>query len=996
VQEDIISIKGARTHNLKNINVDIPRGKFVVITGVSGSGKSSLAFDTIYAEGQRRYVESLSAYARQFLHMMDKPDVDNISGLSPAISIDQKTRSHNPRSTVGTVTEIYDYLRLLFARVGIPYSPTTGLPIEAQSIDQMVEKVANLGGGTKFYVLAPVIRDKKGEYKKDINEYRKQGFQRVIVDEEIFDTDFVPNLERYEKHTVSLIIDRLVIPIEKMLEGAWRTRLVSSLEVALRLTNGIAWIKLVDNKDEILVLSEKFACPVSGFTIEEIEPRLFSFNNPQGACPQCNGLGIENKFDVHKIINWSLSIKQGAIISLTDEKKSIYKMKSIKKYYQQLLETVAKQFNIPLTTPFSMLSEEQQNIILNGTGDVVVPMKMQGKHKDFNFNKPFEGVLNIVNRRFNESEEENWVREMLTPIQTTCPCSKCKGLRLKQEALCVKVNEKNIAEISKLSVKDAINWFENITLSKKNSQIAERIIKEIKNRLIFLKDVGLNYLTLSRRSETLSGGESQRIRLASQIGSGLTGVLYVLDEPSIGLHQRDNERLLGTIKNLRDLGNSVIVVEHDEDAIRNADFVVDMGPHAGVYGGEVIAIGTVEEILKSEKSITADYLTGRKKIEVPEKRRPINPNSCKRSENDDKSSRKKLVCESKKAENENWRGIGDDKKKWGDVHWLSIENAKVHNLKNVSVDIPLGRFVCVTGISGSGKSSLILDGLFKNLTKRLRGESVEMNDCSNILGAEYIDKIIDIDQSSIGKTPRSNPATYVGFFTTIREWFATLPESKARGYTAAKFSFNIKGGRCEACQGDGLLKIEMHFLPDVYVECDQCHGKRYNKETLLIQYKEKNISDILNMSIDEGVKFFENQVGIWRKLKCLQDVGLGYLSIGHPATSLSGGEAQRIKVAKELSRVATGLTLYILDEPTTGLHFEDIRKLVEVLNKLVDHGNSVLIIEHNLDIIKVADWIIDLGPEGGYGGGRIIAQGPPEEIIKISKSYTGKYLKNYI
>ena len=997
MQDGFISIKGARTHNLKNINLDIPRGKFVVITGVSGSGKSSLAFDTIYAEGQRRYVESLSSYARQFLNIMDKPDVDHISGLSPAISIDQKSRSHNPRSTVGTVTEIYDYLRLLFARIGVPYSPVTGLPIEAQSIDQMIFTISKLKSGLKFYVLAPVIRDRKGEYRKEILEYQKQGFQRVFVDGKMFDIDSIPSLEKYEKHTISLVIDRLVIPSNEMLEGAWRTRLASSLETTLKLTQGIVWIKPLDEELQMLVLSEKFACPVSGFSLEEIEPRLFSFNNPQGACSKCNGLGIERKFDVTKIIDFSLSIKQGALKCLTGEEDSVYRLKHVRNYYKKLIEALCEQFKIPYTIPFSSLTQEQQDIILNGTGDINVPLKLYRQdEKEFNFNKPFEGIINILNRRFNEAENDS-IREMLTPLQKECVCSGCNGARLNNEALCVKINGMNIADISSFSIEQAIQWFNNIKLSEKNIKIGEKIITEIKNRLNFLQDVGIGYLTLSRSSSTLSGGESQRIRLASQIGSGLTGVLYVLDEPSIGLHQRDNDKLLKTIKNLRDLGNSVVVVEHDEDAIRQADWIVDMGPMAGQYGGEVIASGTFNQLLQTNGSLTAEYLSGIKKIEVPKTRRPINPETI----DNVGTGKKKLVCESKrkaiaKAQIEGWRGTGDDVKKWGNVPWLSARGITINNLKNIDVDIPLGRFVCITGVSGSGKSSLILEGVFKNLHKKINNEEIDANVCKNIIGSENIDKIIDIDQTPIGRTPRSNPATYIGCFAAIREWFASLPESKARGYGAGRFSFNIKGGRCEACQGDGVLKIEMHFLPDVYVECDQCHGKRYNKETLLVKYKDKNISDILAMSIDEGVSFFENQMSIWNKLKRLQEVGLGYLSIGHSATLLSGGEAQRVKLAKELCRKATGKTLYILDEPTTGLHFEDIRKLIDVLNKLIDQGNSVVVIEHNLDVIKVADWIIDLGPEGGSKGGKIIAQGTPEDIIKNDNSYTGHYLSPYI
>ncbi|MDR0625564.1 MAG: excinuclease ABC subunit UvrA [Holosporales bacterium] len=1033
MQESFIKVKGARTHNLRNISVDIPKNKFVVITGVSGSGKSSLAFDTIYAEGQRRYVESLSVYARQFLHMMDKPDVDHISGLSPAISINQKARSHNPRSTVGTVTEIHDYMRLLFARIGVPYSPSTGRPIEAQSIDQMVEKIVKLGEGAKFYVLAPVVREKKGEYKKELNEYKKQGFQRVIINGVLYDIDSLPALDGNEKNTIAIVVDRLIIPSDKMLEGAWRTRLVASLETTVKLTNGIIWIQQVTvqknnagsktaepretkgkkpqhvakihHSDQLLILSEKFACPETGFSIEEIEPRLFSFNNPQGACTKCNGLGIEYKFDVYKIINWSLSLKQGAIICLTDDTASIYGLQRIRKYYQALIEAVAKMYGIPTTIPFSALSQEHKDIILNGTEETQIPMQVVTRNKVLHFNKPFEGVLNILNRRLNEVES-NSAREKIAPLQTTCPCSKCLGRRLKPEALCVKINGRNIAEVSALSIFEASNWFKNLHLSPKDAKIGEKVIDEINNRLTFLKDVGLGYISLSRRSETLSGGESQRIRLASQIGSGLSGVLYVLDEPSIGLHQRDNDRLLQTIKRLRDLGNSVIVVEHDEDAIRQADWVIDIGPKAGICGGEVVASGELQDVMKAERSLTAAYLTGLKKITVPEIRRPINTALRHSAETSGglwkatgmkaMKSMKRMRMAIQKVETPAWRGGAGDPAKWGNVPWLIAANVRVHNLKNVTARIPLGRFVCVTGVSGSGKSSLVLEGVFKNLEKKLRGEDIDHSNCGGISGVENINKIIDIDQSPIGRTPRSNPGTYVGCFSMIREWFASLPEAKARGYTHGRFSFNIKGGRCEACQGDGQLKIEMHFLPDVYVQCDQCRGKRYNKETLLIQYKNHNIADILDMSIDEGVVFFENQPSIWNKLKSLQDVGLGYLSIGHPATSLSGGEAQRIKLAKELCRKATGKTLYILDEPTTGLHFEDIRKLIEVLDKLVDQGNSVIIIEHNLDVIKVADWLIDLGPDGGDDGGTIVAEGTPEDVADNQHSITGRYLKPFL
>lgn len=991
-QHGVISIRGARTHNLKNISLDIPRQAFVVITGVSGSGKSSLAFDTLYAEGQRRYVDSLSSYARQFLQVVDKPDVDSIEGLSPAISIDQKTKSTNPRSTVGTVTEIYDYLRLLFARIGIPYSPATGLPIEAQSVDQMADRIAQFAPNTKFYLLAPVIRERKGEYKKELQLYKKQGFQRILVDGTVYALDSVPPLEKNDKHVLALVVDRLVVPPAPSAMPAWMTRLRASLETALKVSNGLVWIQKNDelSKDP-LVFSEKFACPVSGFALEEIEPRLFSFNNPQGACPQCNGLGVENTFDTHLVVNWSLSIQQGAVTSLTSGTASVYRLPHVRNYYQQLLETLAKQFKFSALVPFKDLPEKARQIIFYGTGETPVPLTLHTNRKEFHFHKPFEGVIPILMRRYKEANSES-VLEMLAPLMKVTECSVCHGTRLKPEALCVKILGLTIADVTRFSVGQALQWFETLLekLTEKQQKIAEKIVQEIVARLHFLKDVGLEYLTLARESTTLSGGESQRIRLASQIGSGLTGVLYVLDEPSIGLHQRDNDRLLQTLRHLRDLQNTVVVVEHDEDAIRAADWVVDIGPGAGIYGGKLVAQGAPSALINSQESLTAAYLSGRKAIDVPAQRRPVDRHSESLPQ---KVSR--LTCPSKRQQ-EAWRGSDANPKEWGRVPWLRLKGLRLNNLKNIDVDVPVGRFVCVTGVSGSGKSSFVEGCLVPSLTAALDREPLDTTLCSNIEGSEAIDKIINIDQSHIGRTPRSNPATYIGCFAAIRDWFAHLPEAQARGYSPGRFSFNVKGGRCEACQGDGVLKIEMHFLSDVYVECDQCHGQRYNQETLAVRYKGKNIADVLNMSIDEAVTFFENNTAIWSRLKKLQEVGLGYLSVGHPATLLSGGEAQRIKLAKELCRKATGRTLYVLDEPTTGLHFEDIRKLIELLNQLVDQGNSMIIIEHNLDIIKVADWIIDLGPEGGDGGGQVVATGTPEEVAKDPRSYTGQYLKKML
>ena len=933
---DFIEIKGAREHNLKNIDINIPKNKLTVITGLSGSGKSSLAFDTIYAEGQRRYVESLSAYARQFLELMKKPDVDSIEGLSPAISIEQKTTSHNPRSTVGTVTEIYDYMRLLWARAGTPYSPATGLPIESQTVSQMVDKIAALPQGTKLLLLAPIARGKKGEFKKEIESLQKQGFQRLKVDGELYDIDSVPSLAKTIKHDIEVVVDRIVIKPDI------QERLAQSIETALKLSDGLLYAENYETKERS-IFSSKFACPVSGFTIEEIEPRLFSFNNPFGACPHCDGIGAKLYMDPNLIVpNENLSLSQGAIAPWNTGKSA---------FYTQTVNSLADFLQISTSTPWKDLPENAKKIILYGSGNVCVPMYFSR----FMTDKPFEGVIPNMERRFLETDSA-WVRDEFSKYQSAAPCEFCHGKRLKPEALAVKINGFDIMDASELSIKNALEWFSHVEekLPPKKAEIAHKILKEIIDRLTFLNNVGLNYLSLSRQSGTLSGGESQRIRLASQIGSGLTGVMYVLDEPSIGLHQRDNDRLLATLTRLRDIGNTVIVVEHDEDAIRSADYLVDMGPGAGDLGGNVMAKGTVDEVLKNPNSLTAQYLNGVKKIEVPKKRRK------------------------------------------GNGKFIELKGAKTNNLKNVNVKIPLGTFTCVTGVSGGGKSSLILETLFKALDKEVNGSRVPAGRYDSISGVENIDKIIDIDQSPIGRTPRSNPATYTGLFTNIRDWFAGLPEAKARGYTAGRFSFNVVGGRCEACKGDGVTKIEMHFLPDVYVECDECHGKRFNRETLEVKYRDKSISDVLDMTVDEAYKFFEAIPSIKNRLSLLQQVGLGYIHLGQQATTLSGGEAQRIKLSKELSKRATGRTLYILDEPTTGLHFEDINKLLQVLHTLVDQGNTVVVIEHNLDVIKTADYIIDLGPEGGDGGGKIIAKGTPEEVAKVETSYTAKYLKKYL
>ncbi|MBU0723471.1 MAG: excinuclease ABC subunit UvrA [Alphaproteobacteria bacterium] len=938
---ETIRVRGAREHNLKNVDVDLPRNSLIVITGLSGSGKSSLAFDTIYAEGQRRYVESLSAYARQFLELMAKPDVDLIEGLSPAISIEQKTTSKNPRSTVGTVTEIYDYMRLLFARVGIPYSPATGLPIESQTVSQMVDRIMTLPEGTRLYLLAPMVRGRKGEYRKELQDLQKRGFTRAKVDGTLYEIDEVPALDKKRKHDIEVVIDRLVVR-----EGLGN-RIADSLETALGLADGIAIAEDADSGART-VFSAKFACPVSGFTIDEIEPRLFSFNNPFGACPTCDGLGTKMYFDGDLVVpNDGLSLAEGAIAPWAN---------STSQYYKQTLNSLAKHYGVKMNTPFRDLPEAVRQGILFGTGSEPVEMTFDDGLRKYTTNKPFEGIVTNLARRFRETDSA-WVREELGKFQGVSPCESCNGQRLKPEALAVKIDMLNISEVAEFSVSAAHEWFGGLSekLTDKQNEIAQRILKEINERLGFLMNVGLEYLTLSRASATLSGGESQRIRLASQIGSGLTGVLYVLDEPSIGLHQRDNDRLLGTLRRLRDIGNTVIVVEHDEDSIRAADYLVDMGPGAGAHGGNVIAEGTPDQVMHNPASITGQYLTGLRQVPIPAKRR-----------------------KGKKGQ------------------FLRVTGATGNNLKNVGVDIPLGTFTCVTGVSGGGKSTLIIDTLYKALARRLHNAREHPAAHDKIEGIELIDKVIDIDQSPIGRTPRSNPATYTGAFTPIRDWFAGLPEAKARGYAPGRFSFNVKGGRCEACQGDGVIKIEMHFLPDVYVQCDVCKGKRYNRETLEIHFKGKSIADVLDLTVEDAAQFFQAVPSIRDKMETLERVGLGYVHVGQQATTLSGGEAQRVKLAKELSRRATGRTLYILDEPTTGLHFEDVKKLLEVLQALVDQGNTVLVIEHNLEVIKTADWIIDLGPEGGTGGGEIVATGTPEEVAANPRSHTGHYLKPYL
>jgi excinuclease ABC subunit A len=995
-----IHVRGAREHNLKNVDLEIPRDALIVFTGLSGSGKSSLAFDTIYAEGQRRYVESLSAYARQFLEMMQKPDVDHIDGLSPAISIEQKTTSKNPRSTVGTVTEIYDYLRLLFARVGVPYSPATGLPIESQTVTQMVDRIMALPEGTRLYLLAPVVRGRKGEFRTELADWQKKGFQRVKINGRITEISEAPKLDKKFKHDIDVVVDRLVVNKDIA------TRLADSMETALKLADGLAVAEFADkpltspsprkrgegrdegqphgteqasaphvvsetrlrhdplpvkngerevlkNKNETherLIFSERFACPVSGFTIEEIEPRLFSFNAPAGACPKCDGLGTQLRFEPDLVVpDRSLSLEDGAIWPWA-------KTGSTSPYYEQTLTALAKHYKVSMRTPWEKLPRKVQDALLFGSGDEEIDFVYEDGLRQYKTSKPFEGVIGNIERRWRETDSD-WVREELSRYQGSHPCDACGGYRLKPQALAVKVWGKHIGEVGDLSIRAANDWFAELpkALTKTQIEIATRILKEIRERLKFLVDVGLDYLTLSRSSGTLSGGESQRIRLASQIGSGLTGVLYVLDEPSIGLHQRDNARLLVTLKHLRDIGNTVLVVEHDEDAILAADCVVDIGPGAGIHGGQIVAQGTPDEIMANPASLTGEYLTGIRQVSVPKARR--------------KAVKGKT---------------------------LKVTGARSNNLQNVTAEIPLGLLTCVTGVSGGGKSTLLIDTIYRAVARKLNGAREAPGEFDKLEGLEHLDKVIDIDQSPIGRTPRSNPATYTGAFTPIREWFAGLPEAKARGYQPGRFSFNVKGGRCEVCQGDGVIKIEMHFLPDVYVTCAECKGKRYNRETLDIKFRDKSIADVLDMTVEEGADFFKAVPAIRDKMETLARVGLGYIHIGQQATTLSGGEAQRIKLSKELSRRATGRTLYVLDEPTTGLHFHDVAKLLEVLHELADAGNTVVVIEHNLEVIKTADWIIDMGPEGGDGGGRVVAQGTPEDVARVKESYTGQYLRELL
>ncbi len=942
-----ISVRGAREHNLKNVDVDIPRDKLVVLTGLSGSGKSSLAFDTIYAEGQRRYVESLSAYARQFLEMMQKPDVDHIDGLSPAISIEQRTTSKNPRSTVGTVTEIYDYLRLLYARAGVPYSPATGLPIESQTVSQMADRILALPEGTRLFVLAPIARGRKGEYRKELAEFQKKGFQRVKVDGEFHNLGEVPALDKKFKHDIDVVVDRIVVGPDI------GNRLPESIETALNLADGLVIVEFADEKEKIgkktepkrITMSSKFACPVSGFTIPEIEPRLFSFNNPHGACPECDGLGTQLYFDPELVVpDETVTLRKGAIAPWS---------KSSSPYYLQTLEALARHYKFSLNDTWKDIPKKVKEILLHGSDEDEIKFIYDDGARRYEVKKPFEGIISNMDRRYHETDSA-WVQEELERYQSNSPCEVCNGYRLKPEALCVKIAGIHIGEVGDMSIRNADQWFRDLDthLNQTQKEIAARILKEIRERLKFLNNVGLEYLTLSRSSATLSGGESQRIRLASQIGSGLSGVLYVLDEPSIGLHQRDNSRLLDSLRGLRDLGNTVIVVEHDEEAIRTADYVIDMGPGAGIHGGELVAEGTPADIMKNEKSITGQYLSGAREVPLP-------------------ATRRKAVHN----------------------RWIKVVGASANNLKNITAEIPVGVLTCVTGVSGGGKSTLTIETLYKAVARRLNDARDVPAAHEKILGLEFLDKIIDIDQSPIGRTPRSNPATYTGAFTPIREWFTGLPESKARGYGPGRFSFNVKGGRCEACQGDGVIKIEMHFLPDVYVQCDVCKGKRYNRETLDVKFRGHSIADVLDLTVEAAADLFRAVPGIREKMDTLTRVGLGYIKVGQQATTLSGGEAQRVKLSKELSRRATGRTLYILDEPTTGLHFEDVRKLLEVLHELVDSGNTVVVIEHNLEVIKTADWIIDLGPEGGDGGGEIVAAGTPEQVVKVARSYTGQYLK---
>ncbi len=942
-EHKFIEVRGAREHNLKNVDVDIPRDQLVVITGLSGSGKSSLAFDTIYAEGQRRYVESLSAYARQFLDMQGKPDVDHISGLSPAISIEQKTTSKNPRSTVGTVTEIYDYLRLLFARVGTPFSPTTGLPITAMQVQDMVDAVMAMEEGTRAYLLAPIIRDRKGEYKKEFIELRKQGFQRVKVNGAFHELEDPPTLDKKFRHNIDVVVDRIVV------RSGIETRLADSFRTALNLADGIAVLETApaEGVGERTTYSEKFACPVSGFTIAEIEPRLFSFNAPYGACPVCDGLGMELFFDERLVVpDQNLTLLQGALAPWAKSKSP---------YFTQTIEALSAHYSFDRKTKWKDLPETVKDLFLRGSKGEEITFRYDEGGRIYQVSRVFEGVIPNMERRYRETDSA-WSREDMERFQNNRACGTCQGYRLKPEALAVKIAGLHAGQVVQMSIAEALAWIQTVpdNLTAQKNEIAKAILKEIRERLGFLVNVGLNYLTLSRAAGTLSGGESQRIRLASQIGSGLTGVLYVLDEPSIGLHQRDNDRLLTTLKNLRDAGNTVLVVEHDEDAIREADYVFDMGPGAGVHGGHVVSHGTPQQVADDPNSVTGLYLSGKREVRVPKARR--------------KGNGKKLV----------------------------VVGATGNNLKNVTAEFPLGMFVCVTGVSGGGKSSLTIETLFKTAATRLNGAHETPAPCETIKGFEHLDKVIDIDQRAIGRTPRSNPATYTGAFTPIRDWFAGLPESKARGYQSGRFSFNVKGGRCEACQGDGLLKIEMNFLPDVYVTCETCKGQRYNRETLEIKFKNKSIADVLDMTCEDAKDFFQAVPSIREKMDALCEVGLGYIKVGQQATTLSGGEAQRVKLSKELSRRATGRTLYILDEPTTGLHFEDVRKLLEVLHSLVDQGNTVVVIEHNLDVIKTADWLIDIGPEGGDGGGEIVAVGTPEQVAKVEASHTGRYLKDML